>query len=475
MISTPDAPTLASSASSPASLAQKNGLYYTKWGLATLFGYLLLGDFCLQFMEAVVPSIMPLQLDAVGASNTIKAAVLGTSTAFFNMVLNPYISFKSDGMRTSWGRRRPILLWMMPGVCVALILIAFAPEISRGLRGLGLGKILHGGVLPADPSMAVMVVTLAFSVIVFQIFNYLMQPVFYYLFVDVVPDHYIGRFVALFRVVATLATFIFQSSIYPHAMTHTRVIYLGSALLYGVGFLVMILKVKEGIYPPPVHGKGLSAWDKTRAYVRECYSHKHYLLFNTRNMFLSLSMAADMFLVFYLTKSLHISLAEIGGLSSKSTLALLLLLYPFGVLADRFKPVRVSFAMMLVYLPMGLIAFFFLNSLFSFYILAFVNNVLKGLILNLELPFYASVPPQDRYGQFGSANQLIISVFMIGGSLMAGIFMDGVTENGALPEMYRYCFVWSFTAFAMSTFFMYLFYRSWRRHGGPLNYVPPVA
>ena len=154
-----------------AALPNKNGLYYTKWGLVIVFFYLLIGDFCLQFMEAVAPSIMPLQLDAAGASNTVKAAVLGTTSALFNLMLNPYISFKSDGMRTAWGRRRPILLCMTPFVCLALVLIAFVPEISHGLQKAGLGEALRGGLLPKDPSMAMMVATLAFAGIIFQIFD----------------------------------------------------------------------------------------------------------------------------------------------------------------------------------------------------------------------------------------------------------------------------------------------------------------
>lgn len=74
-----------SSANHPlSSLPNKNGLFYTTRGLVVVFSYLLIGDFCLQFMEAVMPSIMPLQLDAAGASNTVKAGVLGTTSALFN-------------------------------------------------------------------------------------------------------------------------------------------------------------------------------------------------------------------------------------------------------------------------------------------------------------------------------------------------------------------------------------------------------
>ena len=457
------------------SLPKKNGLAYTTRGLVVVFSYLLIGDFCLQFMEAVMPSIMPLQLDAAGASNTVKAAVLGTTSALFNLMLNPYISFKSDGMRTAWGRRRPILLCMTPVVCLALGLIAFAPEVAQGLRWAGLGGFLHGGLLPKDPSMAMMVVALAASVIIFQIFNNLMAPVFYYLFVDVVPDAYIGRFVACFRIVGTLAGYVFSMWVFPHAMTHTREIYLGAALLYGVGFIFMTLMVKEGTYPPPVHAQAVSPWAKVRVYVKECYSHKHYLLFNARNAFFSLSIASDIFIIFYLTKSLHISLDDIGKVGANAALVLLVLIYPSGYLADKFKPVRVSFAMMVLALPLGLINFFFITDRASFLVIGFASILIKGLVGGMDLPFYASIPPQERYGQFGSANQMVICLFLIPGSLLTGVIMDALTQGGTRPEMYRFIYLWGFVLFSISTVIMYFLYRSWRSHGGPDHYIPPTV
>lgn len=460
---------------SPNVLPGKNGLSYTRWGLVTLFGYLLLGDFCLQFMEQVLPSIMPLQLDAAGASNVIKAAVIGTLAAFFNMVLNPIISFKSDGMRTPFGRRRPILLAMTPFVTLALIFVAYAPEISQIVKLSGVTAFLQGGFLPQDGSMASLVVTLALGVLLFQLFNNLMQPVFYYFFVDVVPDTHMARFISLFRMVGMIASYIFSMWVFPHAITHTREIYLGAAVFYCVGFLIMVLKVKEGDYPPPVHDKRARLREKVAIYFRECYSNRHYVLFNLRNATFVLSVAADIFLIFYLTKSLHISLEDVGRTTANAGLVLLVLSYPLGALADRFKPLRVSFAMMLIGVPISLINFFFITDRESFLLLGFLSIVIKGIVANLDLPFYASVMPQERYGQFGSANQLFVSFFAIGGSLLAGVTMDLLTENGARPEMYRYCFIWNFVIFIVSTVFMYLFYRSWLRHGGPHNHVPPAV
>ena len=455
-------------------LGEKNGLHYTKRGLLILFFYLLLGDFAFQMMEMVLPSIAPLQLDARQASNTTKAFILGSTASFFNLVLNPFASFKSDNLRTKWGRRRPILLFMTPAIFAALVLMAYAPELSSVLSRAGYSPSWLQDFLPPDHGMAMMVLTIGLCVIVFQIFNFIMLPIFHYLFVDVVPDAYMGRFIMLFRIVATLAGFLFHMYVFPHAMVHTREIYLGAAVIYLVGFLIMLLSIKEGDYPPSPIKEGMGIFAQARLYVRECYSHKHYLLFNARNLFWALSAATDMFLVFYLVKFLAIDLGDIGKVGAFSQLALLVILYPIGVLADRFKAARISFIAMTASVFVAAGCFFFLKDRSTYFTLGLLYLVLKGVVGNLDLAFYASVPPQEKYGQFGSANQLIISIVMIPGSLLAGKFLDFMTNGGSQPEMYRYCLAWSCVFCLLATVFMALYCRSWKRHGGPNHYVPPA-
>jgi Na+/melibiose symporter-like transporter len=44
------------------------------------------------------------------------------------MILNPIISFKSDRLRSSWGRRIPFILFSAPPLVLSLIGLAFADK-----------------------------------------------------------------------------------------------------------------------------------------------------------------------------------------------------------------------------------------------------------------------------------------------------------------------------------------------------------
>ena len=451
---------------------RKNGLTYTKMGLAVLFGYLLLGDFCLQMMEMLIPSIMPLQMGAAGAPDIVKSIMLISMVSLFNLTLNPLVSFTSDNVRTAWGRRRPFLLIATPFVSLALVAIAYAPEIAAFWKTTGWRIHWLEGIMSNDPSMGTLMVVLALCIVFFQLFHYIMAPVFFYLFVDVVPDAHMGRFVALFRVVATFSAFLFSTYIYPHAMSHTKEIYVGISLLYGVGLMVMSLGVREGSYAPPSHDLRNPPLEQVKAYARECYSRRHYLLFYLRNTFLTISEMADIFLVFYFTKAISVTLHDIGRVVGYTQLIILVVLYPIGMLMDKYKPTRVMFWLMVFCLPLPLLCFLFVQDRPSFLVWGFLYCLLRPLMANLALALYASIPPQERYGQFGSANQMFISVIVIPVSVLLGMLMDTITVGGTRPEMYRWCYVWNFAFYSAALFFMWLLYRSWKHYGGD-NYVPP--
>ena len=91
-------------------------LVYTKIGLMYLFIWLLWGDFCFTIMEFAMPGVLSVNIKGMGASNTITALFITTIPAFFNATVCPMISFKSDRMRTRWGRRIPILLVATPPI-----------------------------------------------------------------------------------------------------------------------------------------------------------------------------------------------------------------------------------------------------------------------------------------------------------------------------------------------------------------------
>ena len=220
-------------------------LTYTSRGLFILFAWLLWGDFCFMLMETVVPSIVPLKLKALGASNTTMSMVLSVLPGIMNMTFCPWVSFASDRYRSRWGRRIPFILVTMPFLTVSLILLAWSESV-RGHAAATYRRRL-AAVAPATVTIALIGVFMT----VFTFFNMFVGSVFWYLFNDVVPPQFLGRFMGLFRIVSSGVTALYNYFLFQYAEKHMRWILTGAAVLYFVGFGLMCLRVKEGEYPPP--------------------------------------------------------------------------------------------------------------------------------------------------------------------------------------------------------------------------------
>ncbi len=121
-------------------LYRRGTLEYTKKTLAMMFFWLLWGDFCFMCMEMVHPTVLPLMLKHLGASNLIISLYVTTAISAISFVINPIMSFKSDRHRSKWGRRRPFLLASTPFVTLFMILTAFSREI-----GVWLHKVFLSG------------------------------------------------------------------------------------------------------------------------------------------------------------------------------------------------------------------------------------------------------------------------------------------------------------------------------------------
>jgi predicted MFS family arabinose efflux permease len=144
-----------------------------------------------------------------------------------------------------------------------------------------------------------------------------------------------------------------------------------------------------------------------------------------------------------------------------------------GFLVDRSKPVFIILIASGIITIVPVLKYFFLHSFSAWIMFGFLTVPVMALFAAAELPFHVSVLPKDRYGQFGSANQIVCSIATIAGSLAAGQFMDLATQGGAKVSGYRLLFVWDCFFQILAFLFMFLFYLSWRKHGGPLHYVPP--
>ena len=430
-------------------------LSYTTFGLVQVFVWMLWGDFCFTLMEALIPSLVPLSLKMHNATNTQIGLLVGSIPAAINFILNPIISTSSDRTRSRWGRRRPYLLFTSPFVALFLILVGWGPEIGAWLAdGLFQGRF---------PVESVVIGVIAVFAVGFQLFNMFVASVFYYIFADVVPQQFIGRFMALFRVVGTAASFVFAQFAIPHARLHMGLIFTVIALIYLVSFTLMSLEVKEGEYPPPEPSPGLL--HQFRSYFRECFSISFF-----RWMFFGAALnnasmvCRNMFNLLFATESLGLTLKQYGHVIAVNSLIAFLLFFPIGCLVDRLHPLRMYILGGVLIIAANVFGFYFAADYASFYI----TMVLIGLTYVVQtasgLPMLVALYPHDRYGQFSSAGAMVSSVLLILANAGGGKFIDLFG--------YRYIFVWDFAFTLLATCSMLVVYWKWRKNGNRAPEVP---
>lgn len=440
-------------------------LCYTRRGLVVLFAWLLWGDFCFMMMETVVPAILPLKLRHLDSPNWSIALIMSTLPGILNMTVCPWVSFKSDRYRSRWGRRIPFILWTIPFLSAFLILLGFSSQI---------GAMIHP-LLPAGihaSSSVVTIVCIGIFMVGFQFFNMFVNSVFWYLFNDVVPTAFMGRFLGLFRIVVGATTALFNFWIFCYAESHMTEIFVGASVLYAVGFGFMCLNVKEGKYPPVAENadgrRGILAEIKT--YAKECYSEKYYWKLFLYTTCWSVAHVIYVFSVFA-RQDIGLSLGQIGVIGGIGSVANLLLTYPAGALGDRLHPLRVllwSHRIQLIVAPLSLIwliyspssSIAFVISIGLVLLAAPVNAAIDAMILPMQM----RILPSDRFGQFASAQALVRSAGCIVGGFLSGAFLD-VTRAFHHGDNFgfRYFPVWVFVWSALAYGFLSCLYRDWQR------------
>jgi maltose/moltooligosaccharide transporter len=448
-------------------------LTYTKATLISLFLWLLWGDFVFVVMEAVVPSIVPLKLNSLGASNTTIGTIMVTVTGVMNMIMTPVVSFKSDRYRSRWGRRIPFLIWPTPFVFVFLIGLGFSPELSQRLFNL-----CHG----AYSLQAISIWLIASLMVCFQFFNMFVTSVYWYLFNDVVPAQFLGRFMALFRAVGSCAGGLYSFAAAPFAETHSREIFIIAGVAYLIVFGMMCLRIREGDYPAPAPEAAAreSLFGPVRTYLRECFSHRLYWLFYLTNACWAVAYVVNTFQVFFF-QSVGASTEtyfRTFGAGQWLTIPFLLI---GGYFVDRHHPLRIQMIALLaliVLTPVQLVFLFFKFSpaassaiLVAGYL---VSIPLFGLYQASEIPMFMRLLPRSRYGTFSSSNALLRAFTTIIGGFLAGAFIDMAGKYTARREdAFLYVPLWTLVFQILSAISLLMLFKTWKRHGGDQNYSPP--
>lgn len=453
-------------------------LVYTKAGLFTLFAWLLWGDFCFTLMEGIWPNILPLVLKSEGAPNTVTALVITTIPNLMNFFLNPIISTISDRHRGRRGRRIPFLLYSAPFISFFLVLMGFSREIGRQLHAWMGDWVPH--LTPAMMTVGVICVL----IVLFRFFELFVATIFYYLFKDVVPTPFMGRFLGLFRVIGALAGAMFNIFFFKYAESHTAVIFLAAAVLYGTAFLLMGLNVKEGEYPPPDARltQVRSPLGVIRVFFSECFSHRIFRRLFAYSALAGISGAINVFSIF-MAFSIGLTIDEVGKVAGFSAIVGMLLLYPMGALVDRYHPLRVTIIAQIAFCTITIFQWVFLFYDFPRDVAFWIYASLLGVSIPIlaantaaSLPLVMRLFPHEQFGQFCSANAMCSALGISLGGVLSGLFLDALKGRYSNQGdfYYRFVPVWNSVFMSLAALMMILVYREWNRLGGDKNYRPPV-
>jgi MFS family permease len=468
----PDGPTLSSPPSEiptdqPARRIYQIGtLRYTLAGLVILFSWLLMADFVFSLMEYVIPKILPLTLQEIGASNATIGLLVVTLSSGANLILNPIISFRSDRYRSKWGRRRPYLIWSAPFISIFLIITGYSHDIGHWFHSLLAGK--YGSLSQGS----VILGTIAVACVAFQFFNMFVRSVYYYLLYDVVPQKVIGRFYALFRIVDAGAGYVFNSYLLGYAdnpLTR-KWIYVSMGILYLVAFILMCWNVKEGEYPPP-EPLGEGSWiDRTiaaiRVYIRDCFSVRLFWWMFLGNAFYRATEVSIFNFQLLLAKDLGMTLDRAGQILGWTTMAGVILYGPLGWLCDKIHAMRLVLISAVMTFALMILSIFFTKGETSFAILTLTWTVAWLAYISGIVPLTLAIFPREQYGQISSANAMVYAAAMMVASYGGGLFIDWVGSSTLISQgvsPYVGVFWCGSLCSGLGLFFFMLMYAEWRK------------
>ena len=435
-------------------------LTYSMGGLVILFCWLLMGDFAWSLKERSVYTIIQLMFKNFGASDTLNSLFMGAMPCLIGLIIGPSIGYCSDRHRGRWGRRIPYLVITTPIAALSMVGLALSPD---------LGQLCHNLLGGHSPGVNNLVISfLAFFWVVFEVGTITANGIFIALINDVVPHQYLGRFFGLFRAFSLIAGIIFNMWLIGKAEEHFMWIFIGFSIIYGVGFLLMSVKVKEGEYPmPEPKGEHDSPFAGISTYFKECFAKPYYLWIFIASTIAGMAFVpVNLFNVFY-AKSLDISMTDFGRFMAVTFVVSLALSWYLGTLADRFHPLRLAIATLFIYAITSLLSGIFIQGKVTYGIALITHCVISGIFYTGTASLAQRLYPQSRFAQFCSAGGII-------GSL-AGIVITPLI--GKILDMSNHAYSWTYfmgaILSALGLLTMIIVYRQFLALGGHSHYQPP--
>ena len=443
-------------------------LTYTKGALLQVGFWMLWGDFFFQLLGSM-PTITPLLLRWQGASDTLIGLVSGSLSSVIAFFWYPVVATQSDRHRGRLGRRRPFLLWCTPPVVLSLVLLGAAKPAGVWLHRL-LSALGGGSFTVAGCSIA----WISACVVIFLFFNAYIVQVFTCLIADVIPSEVMGKFTGIYRAIGALGSLAFNRWVLGWAEAYTFHIYLLVGLLFAGAFYMVIWKVKEGGYPPPPPKAAGGRLGAIKEYLQTSFRHPFYLNYFAVTFFHWASLVPLGFMVFFGTHpgkpgyapSLGLSLQEFGQVAGWTYVVQIPVFFIVGFFVDRFHPMRVAVAGMLLTTVSYFCCFWFVDGKPTFLVWWSLNQAAIAIYLGSASALGPRLLPRERYGQFISANLIFGMVGLIFAPPLVGWLLQRIRD-------YRYIFIFCGVLTALSLAALLRLRAQWRKLGGELNYSPP--
>lgn len=466
---------------------QAGTLIYTSGGLVMLFLWLLWGDFAWSMRDRSIGPMAQWYLNHLNVSNLLFGLLISSFPALIGLIFSPIVAVKSDRHRGRFGRRIPFLLITTPIAAFGMIGIGLTPVFAAWLHhalsptesiGLWLqqtvGSSSVGAGLIAATQNEVLVALILFGIFWagFEFATITSQTVFSGLINDVVPRAFLGRFYGLFRAVSLIDGMLVNFWIIGHVPTHFTVILISIGSFYGIAFLWVCFKVKEGDYPPPPpppDKRGLLGGFKreVKGYCSECFSNGYYVAIFLFLMAAALAFAPlNTFAIPY-ARSLNVNMEVYGKFLALTYLISFCLSFFLGWLADLLHPLRLAMATLACYIVVTVLGSLYATDATSFLALWVVHGILSGCYFTSSASLAQRLFPHAKFAQFASA----AAMFTAFGNMIIGPAMGTIIDLS--NNVYRYTFTAGFVLTSIALLAAWYAHARFMRLGGVKNYRAP--
>jgi Na+/melibiose symporter-like transporter len=285
------------------------------WGYMVTMGTMVAGFVS---VEAITNNMVPITARHF-TDSPLLIAFLVALNRLFGFLVQPYVAWKSDRIRTRYGRRRPFLIIGLPGTCFALLLLGIMPFVFEG---------------ESRHATATLVLLLIANVGLqfFQDVNWGSQEPLY---ADTFPQNLLGRAVAV-RSYAIQFVYFFMNYYAMKWADHNEFIpYLCAAGLVLLSLFMVVFFIREREFSPPPAAERYNPI----THLGLLFSNPDYLKVALVGAFgLMLPAAFYLFHPLFVTRTLGLTKSQLGESLALVPIVALVVSFPVGYLTDRYGP-----------------------------------------------------------------------------------------------------------------------------------------